>query len=122
MKNILTKKLIAALEYEITGTCIEIHKALHPGLLESVYHQYLERELQLKNISYLSEHVIDVEYKDIVVNTARRIDLLVENCLIIELKSVDSIHPTHEAQILTYMKLLSIPKGPLINFNCANII
>ncbi|MFN0290878.1 GxxExxY protein [Pedobacter helvus] len=63
---------------------------LGPGLLESVYHQYLERELQLKNISYLSEHVIDVEYKDIVVNTARRIDLLVENCLIIELKSVDS--------------------------------
>lgn len=118
----ITKKLISALEYEITGACIEIHKSLGPGLLESVYHRCLEKELQLRNISYISENIIDVKYKGILVNTALRVDLLVENCLVVELKSLERIHPIHEAQILTYMKLLSVPKGLLINFNCVNII
>ncbi len=118
----ITKKFISALEYELTGACIEIHKSLGPGLLESVYHRCLEKELQLRNISYLSENIIDVEYKGMIVNTALRVDLWIENCLVVELKSVESIHPIHEAQILTYMKLLRAPKGLLINFNCVNII
>jgi GxxExxY protein len=122
MKNILTKKQISALEYEVTGACIDIHQALGPGLLETVYHRCLERELQLRNISYISEYIIDIEYKNTCINTALKADLLVENCLVVELKSVESIHPVHEAQILTYMKLLSAPKGLLINFNCTNII
>lgn len=122
MKNIINKRFIDALEYEVTGACIEIHKYLGPGLLESIYHRWLERELQLRNISYISEHIIDIEYKDTVISTALRVDLLIENCLVLELKSVETIHPIHEAQILTYMKLLSAPKGLLINFNCTNII
>lgn len=122
MKNILTKKQISALEYEVTGACIEIHQMLGPGLLESVYHRCLERELQLRNIYYRSEYVIDIDYKNTVINTALRADLLIENCLVVELKSVDAIHPIFEAQILTYMKLLGVPKGLLINFNCTNII
>ncbi len=122
MENNLNKKLISALEYEITGACIDIHKSLGPGLLESVYHRCLEKELQLRNISYISEHTIDIEYKDTIINTALRVDILVENCLIVELKSVETMHPIYEAQILTYMKLLNAPKGLLINFNCTNII
>ncbi|MNK04734.1 hypothetical protein D3C87_226070 [compost metagenome] len=122
MENKLNKKLVSALEYEITGACIDIHKNLGPGLLESVYDRCLERELQLRNISYISEHIIDIEYKDTIINTALRVDILVENCVIVELKSVETIHPIYEAQILTYMKLLNAPKGILVNFNCTNII
>lgn len=122
MENIISKQFIDAVEYEVTGACIEVHKNLGPGLLESVYHRCLERELQLRNISFLSEHIIDIEYKGVTINTALRIDLLVENCLLLELKSVEVIHPIHEAQLLTYMKILKVPKGLLINFNCTNII
>lgn len=122
MKNIVSKSFVDALEYEVTGACIEIHKNLGPGLLESVYHRCLEKELQLRDIFYVSEHVIDMEYKGISINTTLRVDLLVENCLIVELKAVETIHPIYEAQILTYMKLLNAPKGLLINFNCTNII
>ncbi len=117
-----SKKFIDNLEYEVTGACIEVHKSIGPGLLESVYHRCLERELQLRNISFKSECIVDVVYKDIIINTALRIDLLIENCLILELKTVDSFHPIHDAQILTYMKLSNAPKGLLINFNCTNII
>ena len=122
MRNIHSKKFIDNLEYEVTGACIEVHKSIGPGLLESVYHRCLERELQLRNISFKSECIVDVVYKDIIINTALRIDLLIENCLILELKTVDSFHPIHDAQILTYMKLSNAPKGLLINFNCTNII
>lgn len=122
MKNIVSKSFVDALEYEVTGACIEIHKALGPGLLESIYHRCLERELQLKQISFISEHKVDVEYKGLIVDTALRVDLIVENCLAIELKSVEIFHPIYEAQLLTYMKLLKAPKGLLINFNCTNII
>ena len=117
-----SRQSLKDLVYQVNGAAIEVHKALGPGLLESVYHRCLEKELQLRNISYISENIIDVEYKGILVYTALRVDLLVENCLVVELKSVESIHPIHEAQILTYMKLLRAPKGLLINFNCVNII
>lgn len=122
MENIVSKSFIDCLEYEVTGACIEIHKALGPGLLESVYHRCLERELQLKHISFISEYKVDIEYKGLIVNTALRVDLVIENCLAIELKSVEMFHPIYEAQLLTYMKLLKAPKGLLINFNCTNII
>jgi GxxExxY protein len=110
------------LEYKITGACIEVHKALGPGLLESVYHKCLIRELQLQNILFVSEQIVAVSYKDIILDTELRADLFIENCIVLELKSVETILPIHEAQILTYMKLLGAPKGILINFNCTNII
>jgi GxxExxY protein len=110
------------LEYTITGACIEVHKALGPGLLESVYHKCLIRELQLQNILFVSEQIVAVSYKDIILDTELRADLFIENCIVLELKSVETILPIHEAQILTYMKLLGAPKGILINFNCTNII
>ena len=75
----------------------------------------------LKNINYLSELKLPILYKGKELETDFRCDLYVENCLVVELKSVSEVHPMHEAQILTYMKLLKAPKGIIINFNCRNI-
>jgi len=118
----ITRSELDALEYQITGACIEVHKHLGPGLLESVYQKCLSRELQLRNISFKSEHIISVHYKGVMLDTALRTDFLIGSDLLVELKAVESILPIHEAQILTYMKLLKAPKGLLINFNCTNII
>lgn len=118
----VTKKYLDDLEYQITGACIDVHKHLGPGLLESVYQKCLAHELRLRQILFSSEHTIDVVYKGFHLDTALRVDFLIENCLVIEIKSVNSILPIHEAQLLTYMKLLETPKGLLINFNCTNII
>lgn len=118
----MTQSQINKLEYILTGACIEVHKYLGPGLLESVYHQCLIQELQLQNIAYESEKNIELEYKGFDLNTNLKIDVLVENCILIELKSVAAILPIHEAQLLSYMKLVQAPKGMLINFNCTNII
>ncbi len=118
----INKSFLDNLEYNVTRACIEVHKILGPGLLESVYVRCLIRELQLRNIKYTAEKSILLSYKDVVLDTALRADLYIEECLIIELKLVERILPIHEAQILTYMKLLKAPKGLLINFNCTNII
>ena len=92
-----------------------------PGLLESVYHKCLKQELTLRKLAYASEFIVNVGYKGIDLDTELRCDLLIENVIVVELKSVDSIIPVHEAQLLTYMKLLEKPKGILINFNCSNL-
>ncbi|MCF2442964.1 GxxExxY protein [Dyadobacter sp. CY345] len=118
----VTKKYLDDLEYQITGACIDVHKHLGPGLLESVYQECLAHELRLRQILFSPEHTIDVVYKGFHLDTALRVDFLINNCLVMEIKAVDSILPIHEAQLLTYMKLLKTPKGLLINFNCTNII
>lgn len=118
----ITKKYLDDLEYQITGACIDVHKHLGPGLLESVYQKCLAHELRLRQILFSSEHTIDVVYKGFHLDTALRVDFLIDNCLVMEIKAVDSILPIHEAQLLTYMKLLKTPKGLLINFNCTNIV
>lgn len=93
-----------------------------PGLLESVYHRCLIEELRQRNIQYETELIIPIEYKGITLDSNLRCDLLIENQIALELKSVDKIHPIHEAQLITYMKLLEVPKGLIINFNCINIM
>lgn len=118
----IDKTFIRDLEYRVTGACIEVHKALGPGLLESIYHKCLCRELDLQKIIFTSEQTIMVSYKGIILNTELRADLYIENCLVIELKAIERILPIHEAQILTYMKILEAPKGLLINFNNINLI
>ena len=118
----ITRSELDTLEYQITGACIEVHKHLGPGLLESVYQQCLSREFQLRNIPHKSQHIVSVHYKGVMLDTALRTDFLIGSDLLVELKAVESILPIHEAQILTYMKLLKVPKGLLINFNCTNII
>ncbi len=118
----ISKDFLDELEYNVTGACIEVHKVLGPGLLESIYHRCLIRELQVRNISFLSEQAINVIYKGFPIDANLRVDFFIENSLILELKSVEHILPVHEAQLLTYMKLLKAPKGLLVNFNCTNII
>jgi len=118
----LTRQYLEDLEYRVTGACIEVHKRLEPGLLESVYHQCLSKELEFRNILFSSEHIVNVTYRDLELDTLLRADFLVDGVLIVEIKAVEVVLPIHKAQILTYMKLLEAPKGLLINFNCANII
>jgi GxxExxY protein len=117
----MTKPYLKDLTYKINGACIEVHKALGPGLLESVYHKCLKHELTLRKIRFESEFVVPVHYKGIDVEAELRCDLLIENTIVVELKAVDAILPIHQAQLLTYMKLLEKPKGILINFNVVNL-
>lgn len=117
----MNKKQLDELTYNIIGAAIEVHKALGPGLLESVYHQCMKHELTLRNISFDSELTMPVYYKGINLDTELRCDLFVEEFIVVELKNVEKIAPIHEAQIHTYMKLLHAPKGIIINFNSFNI-
>lgn len=117
----MTKKYLDELTYQIIGAGIEVHKNIGPGLLESVYHKCLKQEFFLRGLNYKSEFIVPVEYKGIEVEADLRCDFLIENAIVVELKAVDAILPVFEAQLLTYMKLLKIPKGILINFNCANL-
>ncbi len=118
----MTKSQVKKLEYILTGACIEVHKYLEPGLLETVYHQCLLQELNLQNIDFESEKIIEIDYKGFSLDTNLRVDVLVENCILLELKSVTAILPIHEAQVISYMKLAQVPKGILVNFNCKHII
>jgi len=117
----LTKTYLKDLVYHVNGAAIEVHKNLGPGLLESIYHKCLEKELSIKDFKFKTELIIPINYKGLEIDANFRCDLFVENCLLVELKSVEKILPIHEAQLLTYMKLLKIPMGLMINFNVTNI-
>lgn len=117
----MTKKFLDDLTYKIIGAAIEVHKDLGPGLLESVYQKCLKQEFFLRELRYSSELLVPVQYKGFEMDTELRCDFLVEDSIVVELKAVDALAPVHEAQILTYMKLLQKPKRILINFNCANL-
>jgi GxxExxY protein len=109
-----------ALSREVLGAAIEVHRVLGPGFLERIYEQALERELTLRGIYCQCQFPIAVSYKGIAVGEGR-IDLMVENCLPIELKAVDGLLPIHSAQLLSYLKALSMPLGLLINFNVSDV-
>ena len=117
----LTKKYLNELTYEVIGGAIEVHKILGSGLLESVYHECLKEELSYRGIDFRSEVKVPILYRNKILDVNLRCDLIVEDCLIIELKSVYEMPNIFDAQLLTYMKLLRCPKGVLINFNCSNI-
>jgi hypothetical protein len=116
-----TKSYLKALTYEINGACIDVHRALGPGLLESVYQKCLAHELLLRNMAFESELVIPVSYRGLDIDTELRCDLLIEKAIVVELKAVEQLRPIHETQLLTYMKLLQVPKGILVNFNVSNL-
>ena len=107
---------------KVIGCAIEVHRALGPGLLESAYRQCLAHELERNGIPFKAEQPVPIEYKGIRLDCGYRIDLLLEDCLILELKSVDEIIGIHEAQLLTYMKMTGIKTGLLINFNVCKLI
>jgi len=117
-----TKSYLNDLSYKIVGCAIEVHKHLGPGLLESIYHECLRQEFFLMGINYKSQLFVPIDYKGIALNADYRLDFLVEDEIVVELKAMEGILPVHEAQLLTYMKLLQKGKGILINFNCANIV
>lgn len=116
-----TKSYIKELSFEIIGCAIEVHKHLGPGLLESVYEKCIKYELAQRGYSVLSQQRIPIEYKSLEIEADLRYDLLVEGCILVELKSADGILPIHDAVLLTYMKLLEIPKGLILNFNCVHL-
>ena len=117
----ITQKYLNDLTYNIIGAAIEVHRILGPGLLESVYHKCFKSELFERNLNYKSEMYVPLAYKKLNLETELRLDLLVEDQIAVELKAIEAIHPLHEAQLMTYMRILDIPKGILINFNCTNI-
>jgi GxxExxY protein len=101
----------------VVKAAIEVHRFLGPGLLESAYEQCMAHELKNNDVPFKLQHGLPVQYKEIKLDCGYRIDLFVEERLIVELKSVEKILPIHEAQILTYMKLAKVKVGLLINFN-----
>jgi len=106
-----------ALTEKIIGAAIEVHRALGPGLLESAYEECLCHELCLQKIGFVRQHPLPVVYKGVRLDCGYRLDLVVENRVIVELKTVDAILPIHEAQLLTYLRLAGIRTGLILNFN-----
>lgn len=102
---------------EIIGAAIEVHRHLGPGLLESAYQQCLGRELALREIPYSREWPLPLEYKGLRVKCGYRMDFLVAESIVLEIKSVEAIAPVHQAQLLTYMRIGGWKVGLLINFN-----
>lgn len=101
----------------VIGAAIEVHRTMGAGLLESVYHQCLAHELTLRGISYETEVPLNADYKGIKFNTVYRMDLVVSDKVVFELKVVENILPVHEAQLLSYLRLSHKKLGLLINFN-----
>ncbi|MGD9991900.1 MAG: GxxExxY protein [Salinivirgaceae bacterium] len=109
------------LSYEIIGCAYEVHKQLGPGLLESTYEACLEYELIEKGLETKRQVALPVVYKDIKLDAGYRIDLLVQESIILEIKAAEAIIPIYEAQLLTYLKLSGIRLGLLINFNVKDL-
>jgi GxxExxY protein len=116
------KREFSELSNRVIGCAIEVHRVLGPGLLESAYQQCLAHELTLQGIRFTLEHPLPVEYKGLHLDCGYRIDMLVENEIILELKSVEEIKGIHQAQLLTYMKLAGIKQGFLMNFNVERLV
>ncbi len=103
--------------HRIIGACIEVHRTLGPGLLENVYQECLAREFSLQKIPFKKEVAKPITYKGVLTECGLRLDFLVDNQVIVELKAVESLLPVHKAQVLTYLKLTGCKLGLLINFN-----
>ena len=101
----------------VIGCALEVHKSLGPGLLESTYEACLAHELEIAGVDFRRQSPVPVEYKGVKLDCGYRIDLLVENKIIVEIKSVEKVLRIHEAQLLTYMKLAKVSIGLLMNFN-----
>jgi len=102
---------------QIIGAAIEIHRVLGPGLLESAYEEFLSHELKLRGVPFERQRPLPVEYKGIKLECGYRLDLLVEDTVVVEVKAVEAIEPIHEAQLLTYLRIGGWRVGLLMNFN-----
>ena len=99
------------------GSAIEVHRLKGPGLIESIYERCLMRELELRQVAAVNQRVVRIEFKGIQFDEPLRFDVLIEDCLLLELKCVQEILPIHKAQLLSYMRLLDVPLGLIINFH-----
>jgi GxxExxY protein len=120
--RMLVDGTFTATTHEILAAAIEVHKTLGPGLLESTYSQCLLFELSTRKLRFVTQHSIPLVYKGVAFDSSYRVDLIVEGCVVVEVKSVTAILPVHRAQLLTYMKLTECPAGLLINFNEARLM
>ena len=110
------KLLQEGLTEQVIGAAIDVHRELGPGLLESAYQECLCHELSLRNVRFAREVAVPVRYKGVSLDCGYRVDLLVEDCLILELKCVDKLLPIHSAQLMTYLKLTGKRVGLILNF------
>lgn len=106
-----------ALSYEVIGAALEVHKEMGSGLYEAIYEKCLMRELELRGIPSKNQVTVPVEYKGCRFKEPLRLDVIVDDGLILELKSVETVMPAHKAKLLAYMKLMDIPLGLIINFH-----
>jgi GxxExxY protein len=111
----------SGLTQTVIGAAIEVHRDKGPGLVESIYEWCLTKELELRRLDTLNQKLIKIRYKTFVREEPLRFDMLVSGCLLVETKSVEAILPIHKAQLLSYMKLLDVPLGLLINFNVTRL-
>ncbi|MCC7477316.1 GxxExxY protein [bacterium] len=105
----------------IIGAAIQVHRELGPGLLESAYQKCMEIELSYQGIRFETQVPLDVSYRGVLIGAAYKLDLLVEGQVIVELKAVEKVQPVHLAQILTYLRLMKLSRGLLINFHEATV-
>ena len=101
----------------VIGAAIEVHRHQGPGLIESIYERCILRELELRSIPATTQRLVRVEYKGLVFDESLRFDILVDDCLLVELKAVEVLHPSSKTRLFSYMKLLDVPIGLLINFH-----
>jgi GxxExxY protein len=113
----ISRQELDALSKEVVDACVTVHKIMGPGLLESVYELCLFKELELRNLKVISQKVIPLSYKNFELSKDYKIDLLVEEEIIVELKAVEEVLPVHEAQMISYLKLADKRLGFLVNFN-----
>jgi len=106
---------------KIIGGAIAVHQSLGPGLLESIYRDCLMIELQMQGLHVESERTVPIEYRGQRIRENLQLDLLVEQCIVVEVKAVVRMHPVHQAQVITYLKLTGFPAGLLLNFNATTL-
>jgi GxxExxY protein len=117
MSKVVVPSEVEALATAVVKAAFTVHRTLGPGLLESAYEQCLAIELSMAGISFEREKILPLVYRGHAIETAYRLDLIVGGRLLVELKAIESIAPIHQAQVVTYLKLLELPLGLLINFN-----
>ena len=105
------------LSHTAIGAAIEVHRHKGPGLIESIYERCMMRELSLRKVAAVNQRIVKIEYKGLVFEEPLRFDVLLDDYLLLELKSVQAVLPIHQVQLLSYMKLLDIPVGLIINFH-----
>ena len=102
---------------EIIAAAIEVHKTMGPGLIESIYEWCLMKELELRGFQVCNQEIVSIRYKGFQREEPLRFDVLVEQCVLVEVKAVENVHPIHKAKLLSYMKLINVPLGLVINFH-----